>query len=155
MAGYTRVSQVGLQRARAGKVMNKWVNEKVPGAGVKILDDTNLIYNLQEGKQIVICGWAYGVITNSDDSHFCIGYTDQPDAAGTFTAVTHCFYAGTGAANDSVRMYNVQCGVPIVLKYSEGVRCITIRTEANDANCEITVGWWGWTEEEALYPGDF
>ena len=32
------------------------------------------------------------------------------------------------------------------LRYSDGIRSITIRVNANDAGCTINTGWHGWKE---------
>jgi len=142
-------AQGGLFAARQGTALHKWDNGWKPGAtGNVVGTDAGLIYNLDRDEQVIITSWYYGMNTFDDCCQFQLGYTDQADGAGTFTAVL-------GArAVDSDTTYSFGCrstvehlNPPIRVRYSDGARCITIQINVNDTLATVDVGWAGILEK--------
>jgi hypothetical protein len=141
----------GLAATRAGNGVCKWVNELVPGAAEVVVTTAMaplLTYNLSEGERVMITQYCYGVDTVSDDCDFDFGYTDQADGAGTFYPTGPHHHIATGAANQGRESYDQEIVPAEPVAYSSGARCITFRVDANDAGCQVTMGWHGWSENE-------
>lgn len=125
-----------------------------PGAAQTVLtngpagDQPGVYYNVAAGRQVLIREMCFGVITASDNCFFELGYTDGPNGTGTFRPITPRFYVMTAAAQDGRQTYEKLTNPPPCLKYSNGVRSITYRVDANDANCQISAAWHGWVEDE-------
>jgi hypothetical protein len=141
----------GLAATRAGRGVCKWVNALTPGAAEVVLTTAMaplLTYNLSPGERVMVTQYCYGVDTTSDDCDFEFGYTDQPDGAGTFYPVGPHKHIATGAANQGRESYDQEITPPEAVKYADGARCITFRVDCNDASCEVTMGWHGWSEDD-------
>lgn len=125
-----------------------------PGAAQTVLtngpagDQPGIYYNLAEGQQVLVRESCFGVISVSDNCFFELGYTDAANGGGTFRPITPRLYIRTGAAPAGRSTYDKPFNPPPCLKYSDGVRSITFRVDANDATCEISAAWHGWTEDE-------
>jgi len=142
----------GEYATRQGRDLCGWVNELVPGAAQIVLTPAMapiLTYNLHQGTRVMVVQYCYAVETSGDNCQFEFGFTDQPDGAGTFYPLGPHKHVYTGAANAGRTAYDQNIGPPpAAIRYSAGARCITFRVDANDAACEITVGWHGWWENE-------
>jgi hypothetical protein len=147
ISGYVVLND-GLAATRAGNGVCGWVNEKIPGAAQVVLTDAGLIYNVPSGKRVMVTQYCFAVETTGDNCQFEFGWTDAANGAGTFTGVGPHKHVYTGAANSGITSFDQLITPPERLAYSDGVRCITFRVDANDATCEVTVGWHGWVENE-------
>ena len=134
-----------------GDSIIRWVNDKIPGSAQVVLtdgpsgDQPGIYYNLQEGEVIVIESTTMQLLTDNDDVKFEVGYTDQPNGAGTFTPMIPQLYCSStvGALGfaGSERFIAPPHGVA---KYVDGARSITLRVDANDASTKITCSWYGY-----------
>ena len=112
-------------------------------------DQPGIYYNLASGKQMFITQLCYGITTASDSCSFEIVSTDQANGAGTATARTLERHLATGTTPNGKLDADITIDPPLgPLKYSNGIRSITIRVNANDAGCTINTGWHGWVEDE-------
>jgi hypothetical protein len=134
--------------ARYGQGLTKWVDGKTPGASQVVLTDAGLVYNIPCGKQVLVRQMCFGIHTVSDNCTFEIGYTSQPDGAGVFTPIAKHIYVATGNTPTGKEDHDVIYRPPIRVRYCDGARSITIRVDANDANCVVCAGWQGWWEDE-------
>lgn len=108
-----------------------------------------IYYNLASGKQAFITQFCYGVTTASDSCTFEIVTTDAANGAGNVTARTLERHMATGTAATGKLDSDITIDPPLgPLKYSSGIRSITVRVNANDAGCTINTGWHGWVEDE-------
>jgi len=126
-----------------------------PGAAQTVLvngpaagGQPGVYYNLASGQQVLIREICFGVNTVNDDCYFELGHTDGTNGTGTFRPITSRFHVATGAAREGRATIDRDMSPPPCLKYSGGVRSITFRVDANDAGCQITAAWHGWTESE-------
>ena len=139
-------SEVGLQAARDGFALHKWVNDKVPGATKVVLSDSTLYYNIPEGKQVIIAKACVALRTASDSVHANLVSCDRPAGAGTCADIDgHMEITSSGNLAGSEH-YERVFQVPICVKYSDDNRSISIQADCNDASTEITCGWQGWVE---------
>ena len=138
----------GEYAAKQGHGVCGWANEVTPGLNPIVLTNAQLVYNVPQGRKVMVTQYCYAVETASDNCQFEFGYTTGADGTGTFYPQGPHKHVYTGASNTGRTAYDQDIHPPMVLAYSKGVRSITFRVDANDANCEITVGWHGWWEEE-------
>ena len=89
----------------------------------------------------------YGLTTVSDSCTYELGYTDQINGAGTFTPVTVERHIATGATARGRQDEDLSIIPPLgPLRYSDGIRSITFRVNANDAAASINVAWHGFIQ---------
>lgn len=122
-------------------------------AGVNVLQDgpagdqPGIYYNLASGTQVMITQFCYGLTTASDWCTFELGYTDAANGAGNFTPITLERHIATGTSPQGRLDQDFTIEPPLgPLRYSAGIRSITIRVEANDAGATINTAWHGWVE---------
>lgn len=132
----------------------RWVNDKTGVNALTVLSDApvgdqpGVFYNLQPGEALFVSELCYELTTIQDDMRVEFGYTDQADGQGTFMPVTPVFRLATGGTNfqDEAAPYKL-LSPPLALRYSDGVRSVTVRVQTNDADARIMVAWYGWVEE--------
>lgn len=144
----TNPSTQGLAAARRGDALHKWVNDKIPGADPVVLNDAGLIYNIPEGKRVVITSIIFSLDSAADSCVFEIGSCDQAAAAGNFTPLSIHFEIYTGQSVDGRSSSVEHFAPPLIVCYSEGARSISVRVDANDAGAVISTGWHGWIEDD-------
>ena len=133
----------------------RWVNDKTGVDALTVLSDgpsgdqPGIYYNIPVGQVLFVSQLCYELTTVSDDCRFELGYTDQPDALGTFVPVTPIFRLNSGLNNfmDQLSPYKV-LKPPLRLARSAGIVCVTMRVQANDADARIMAAWHGWQESE-------
>ena len=112
-------------------------------------DQPGVYYNLSPGEQVFVTQICYGVLTASDSCTFELGTTDQANGAGTFTPRTLERHVATGTAATGKLDQDLDIRPALgPLRYSDGIRSVTFRVNANDAGCTINAGWHGWAEDE-------
>jgi hypothetical protein len=133
---------------RLGRGICKYLNNATPGVNWQVQTAASILHNIAPGTVVFVGQYCYGVETVSDSGDFEFGYTDQPDGAGTFTALgpdKHVYTGGAQAGRTSVDQDIRPAGA---IRYSDGARCVTFRMKGNDAGAQLTVGWHGWWEPE-------
>jgi hypothetical protein len=127
-----------------GNVLCRWANGIVPGAAQTVLTDSTLVYNLGAGEIVMVTQMCMEVRSLNDNCLFELGYTDQPNGAGTFTAITPQRIVNTGAANQTFNGITFEIIPSARIRYSDGARSITFRVDCNDAGAQITPAWHGY-----------
>jgi len=138
----------GEYASRLGRGVCGWANEVTPGLNPIVLTTASLVYNIPAGRRIMIAQYCYAVETASDNCQFEFGWCDGADGTGTFHPVGPHKHVYTGASNTGRTAYDQDISPAARISYAQGARSITFKVDANDANCEITVGWHGWWEPE-------
>lgn len=139
-------SQDAIHAARMDAVVCGWLNNQVNLNALTVINNIDLYYNLVPGTRVVVLMICAGLSTNSDNVIFQLGYTNQQNASGGFTpAMPYKRYA-TGAAASGKLDYELIPPIPIVIRYSSGARCITMRVQANDAAASVDLAWQGLVE---------
>lgn len=112
-------------------------------------DQPGIYYNLAQGKQVFISQFCYGLTTASDSCTFEIVTTDAANGAGNVTARTLERHLATGTSPNGRADFDLTIDPALgPLRYSDGIRSITMRVNANDAGATINAGWHGWVEQE-------
>ena len=141
----------GEYAARMGHGVCRWVNELVPGAAQVVVTTAmaaGLTYNIPAGRRLMVTQYCFAVETTGDNCQFEFGFTDAVDGGGTFYPLGPHKHVYTGAANQGRTAYDQDIRPAEPISYAAGARCVTFRVDANDAACEITMGWHGWLEDE-------
>jgi hypothetical protein len=137
-----------VEAARQGCTIVGVVNDKAGIGANTILTDASLVYNVRQGERVMIATMTYALATINDAVHIEVGYTDQPNGAGSFTSLTAHRHITTGGA---IAGFSTQAEVfacPRVASYRMGARSVTFRVTANDALAEVGLEWTGWIEKE-------
>ena len=129
-------------------MLRRWINDVVPGAGVLVLTQASVIYNLAPGQHIMLIDVHFGVNTVSDNCHFELGWTTGPNGAGTFHPLTSHRHVFTGATVTGRADHHDELRPPQHASYGMGARSVTFRVNPNDAGCTISCEWGGWWEQE-------
>ena len=138
-----------LKAAREGRACTCWVNDYKPGDGLNVVNMTGSFHNMSPGEQAVLCQISFAVLSLSDGCHFELGFTSEGFCSGTFTPIHHHEEITTGAAKEYRSSEEESFEPPEIRKYSDGAKCICIRTDCSDADVEVTVGFRGWVEPES------
>lgn len=138
----------GLYWQRQGNGVCKYLNDNTPGVAQIVLTAAGLVYNLAAGTAIFITQYCYAVESVNDNCIFEFGWCDAADGGGTFTPIGPQKRVYTGAAWQGRTAFDQDVLPAGRFAYSDGVRSITFRVDANDASAVITVGYHGWWEPE-------
>jgi len=144
---YGSVESDALRAARDGRSFVRYVSSVTPGAAATVLTATTLVHNITASTRLVIASLYYQVESVSDNCIFYLGSANAINGGGTFVAYGPLQQAFTGAT-PSVGTYQVKLLPPYVFSHAAGMRSVTFRVDANDANCIISCGFSGWVEPE-------
>lgn len=137
-----------LEAARDARGLHKWVNDKTASGSLQVLTDATMYYDIPAGKQVIIVQAYIGVETVSDDIHVEVVSCSAVAGGGTATALSGHYHLFTGANLVGTEDKEREFMPPLIAKYSDGARSVTMRINANDASCVISCGWMGWVEPE-------
>ena len=142
------VESNGIHAIRRGGGIQRYVNSKTASGSEQVLTDETLVYNIPEGKQFILKQAFAGVESTNDNCTFKMIGCTEVDGGGTPIEASAHVKISTGAApvGDATKVYNFIPGVCI--KYSDGIRSITVMINANDASAIISCGFNGWVEKE-------
>ena len=85
-----------------------------------------------------------GLTTASDSCTFELGYTNAATAAGTFTPLTVERHVAAGTSPNGRFDFDLTITPPLgPLRYDNGLRSLTFRVNANDADASINVAMHG------------
>ena len=132
--------------ARRGMRITHWVDALIFGAPITVQTNPGIVYNLVAGEDVFVTQMHYSVDTVNDDCHFSLVWTTAINGGGVATQidVEEIIYTGAAITGHSGRLSEFI--PPHLLRYEDGVRCITMQTDANDAACLGHIGWDGWSE---------
>ena len=138
----------GLQAARAGDDLHKYVDGGTVTASFVVQTAAAIYENIPEGKQIVIVEVMVGCETVDEE---CVAYPVVCSAVaggGTPTQLCHHEHVVVGAKKEGNLHAHKQYNVPIVVKYSDGHRSVSLAVKATDTATVVTYSWCGWLEDE-------
>jgi hypothetical protein len=107
-------------------------------------DQPGIYYNLVEGDEVYISHLCYGLTTASDSCTYELVRTTAVNGAGTVTAVSLERHIATGTGPRGRQDEDLIIS-PVLgpFRYADGIRSITMRVNANDADASINVAWHG------------
>jgi hypothetical protein len=137
----------GLDAAREGRSLFGYVNDKSGLNSEGVLTDSTFLYEIPEGKRLVVQRFYMHVDTASDTATAVFGVTENADGSGTFTAKTVKYHVETGADWTGVEPTEVDLDPPIAVTRDDG-HAFSAQVLTNDAGAELTLGYRGWLEDE-------
>ena len=137
-----------IHAGRADAVVCGWINAQAGLNALTVINNNALYYNIPDGMRVMAAIVCAGLNTNGDEVMFQLGYTNQINAGGNFTPVMPYKRYATGAAREGRLDYELIPPIPMVIRHSDGARCVTMRVQANDAAAEVDLAWQGWIERE-------
>jgi len=138
----------GLHAARVGAGVCGWINNTVGLNALTVINDAGLYYNIPVDRRVVITMLCAGLNTVSDQIDFAMGFTDAINAGGAFYQCMPTKRYASAANRQHGLDYELKPPLPIVIRYSQGARCVTMRVQANDALAAVDLAWQGWVERE-------
>ena len=139
----------GLRATRQGRHLHKYDNAITGLSGSHVVSTSSAIYqNIPEGKQIIIKMLCLGLETASDKLHAVPVGCSAVAGGGDATDLCHHLHVITGATPQGKVEFMHEYPVPLIAKYSDGYRSVSLALAANDSNAQAVVGWCGWIEDE-------
>lgn len=138
-----------LRAAREGRALHKFKDDDAGITASFVVSTLAAVYHdIPVGKQVVVYTVNYGVATPSKTVDVKVVGCDAITGGGTPTQKMHIFRVANGAANQGELNKVEYFDVPLVFKYSDGHRSVSLSVKATDTNTVATYGWCGWVEDE-------
>lgn len=134
--------------SREGNALHKWVNDALNLSTASILPTAGLCYDLNEGEQVFITNVCWGLHTASDSVIVEVVSTTGACGTGVATLASHHFEGATGATPTGKELQCYPIDPPIMVRYSDGARSVSLKADANDDAASVTMAWYGWVEDE-------
>jgi hypothetical protein len=141
-------SDQGLRAARQGRDIHKHITEDTVTSSFVVQTAAAIYFDIPAGKQVVVVSLHIGC---DDANEFAATYLVGCSATAgggdptQFHAEIHDHVGdkkqGHGHIDDEVYP-------PVVLKYSDGHRSVSMAVKATDTNTVVDYGWTGWVEDE-------
>ncbi len=138
-----------LRAARDGRAIHMW-DDSIVGLTTEhiISTDSAIYYNIPAGKQVVVSRMSVGLDTTDDDGHMYIAGCSAVAGGGDATQLGHHIHYYSGSKKDGRGEHDHDFSPPLVVKYSDGHRSISLALAANDTDADLLVSWSGWVEDE-------
>ncbi len=142
--------EAGLRAARDGNSINKWDNS-ITGLTTEhvVSTDAAIYYNIPEGAQVVVTSLDVGLDTISDEAHAVVVGCAAVAGGGDDTEITHHAHIATDDKKTGRLEVTHDFNPPLVIKYSDGYRSVSLAMAANDTDADVLVAWHGWVERES------
>ena len=138
----------GLRAAREGRDIRRYVSEvKITGDFV-VQTAAALYYDIPAGKQVVVCRTYVGCETALNLIEGYMVGCAAVAGGGAATQINNHVHDHVGDKKEGSGHIIRDNLPPLVLKYSEGYRSVSIAVKATDTNTVVSFGWNGWVEDE-------
>lgn len=141
-------SDQGLRAARQGRAIHKHIMEDTVTAAFVVQTAAGIYFNIPSGKQVVVVNINVGC---DDSDEFAAAYLVGCDAVaggGTPTQFHAEIHDHVGDKKQGHGHIDEDINPPVVIKYSDGHRSVSMAVKATDTNTVVEYGWMGWVEDE-------
>ncbi len=141
----------GLRAARDGRSIHRNVAGVNVTAAFVVQTAAAIYFNIPAGQQVVIVNMSVGC---EDANEFAAVYLVACDAVaggGTPTQQYVEIHDHVGDKKQGHGHTDDQIYPPIVLKYSDGHRSVSLAVKATDTDTVVDFGWSGWVEDEGTF----
>ena len=141
-------SDQGLRAARQGRSIHKSVAGGTVTGSFVVQTAAGIYFNIPAGKQVVVVNLSVGC---EDAEEFAAVYMVGCDAVaggGTPTQFYAEIHDHVGSKKEGHGHVDDNIYPPIVIKYSDGYRSVSMAVKATDTNTVVDYGWDGWVEDE-------
>ena len=138
-----------LRAAREGRALHKFLDDDTDvTAGFVVETNALIYYDIPAGKQVVVTTLYAGCGTIEDELTVYIVSCAAVTGGGAATQKMHHFKVANGAKKEG-KVYGVrELRVPVVIKYSDSARSVSLAVKGTDTDVTGTYGWCGWVEDE-------
>ena len=138
----------GLEAAREGRSIRRYIaNTTVTNAFVVQTAATSY-YDIPEGKQVVVSRVFIGRETPDETLAGYIVGCAAITGGGAATQMQNEIHDHVGTKKEFSGHIEKDTNPPLVLKYSDGHRSVSMAVKATDNATVCTFGWGGWLEDE-------
>ena len=139
---------VGPRAGQRGRAIRKWLTETTVTNAYVVSTSASIYYDIPEGKQAVIARTTYGCHTiNEEMACYPVSCSEKAGGGDATQLARHSHdYVGDKKEGSGSRTNDHR--PPIVVKYSDGARSVSIAVKATDAATVVCFGWNGWVEDE-------
>ena len=147
----TRLAQQSpkLEAARDGRSIRRWIYEGNVTDSYVVSTDDDIYYDIPEGKQIVVTRVFIGCESIDEYVGGYIVACSAIAGGGDATPQQLPIHDHVGDKKEGSGHITKNCNPPIVIKYSDGFRSVSMAVKATDADTVVTYGWNGWHEDES------
>lgn len=137
-----------LEAARDGRAIHKHVTGDNVTASFVVQTATAIYYDIPEGKQVVIVNLHVGC---EDADEFAAAYIVGCSAitgGGTPTQFHAELHNHVGDKKQGKSHSDDEINPPVIIRYSDGHRSVSLAVKATDTATVVDYGWMGWYEDE-------
>ncbi|GAG58200.1 unnamed protein product [marine sediment metagenome] len=141
-------NEQALRAARQGRSICRWLEDVTITGSYVVATSASLYFDIPAGKQVVI---PHAFVGCESANEFMAGYIVGCSAiagGGSPTQFHHAMHDHVGAGKVGTGHVVEDFIPPLVLKYSEGHRSVSMAVKATDTGTVCTFGWCGWFEDE-------
>lgn len=138
----------GVRAAREGRAIHRHICGDTVTAAFVVQTAAGIYFNIPAGKQVVIVNLNVGC---EDANEFAATYLVACDAVaggGTPTQQHAEIHDHVGDKKQGHGHIDDEIYPPVVLKYSDGHRSVSLAVKATDTDTVVDYGWMGWYEDE-------
>ena len=138
----------GLRAAREGRAIHKHVTGDTVTTGFVVQTAAGIYYDIPAGKQIVVTAINVGCDTVEE---FVAGYLvgcAEIAGGGAATQKHTEIHDHVGSKKEGRGHVREDIHPPVVFKYSDGHRSVSMAVKATDTATLADYGWMGWVEDE-------
>ena len=138
----------GLRAAREGRNIRRFLADVNVTAAFVVSTNALIYYDIPEGKQVVITRLHLGCETVDE---YAAGYLvgcAEVAGGGVATQLHAQAHDHVGGKKEGAGHIVRTTNPPIVVKYSDGHRSVSLAVKATDTSTVVAYGWNGWVEEE-------
>lgn len=137
-----------LRAGRRGRAIRRWLEEVNVTDSYIVSTAADIYYDLPAGKQVVIARAFFGCHTSGEEITCYPVSCSEKAGGGNATQVARHNHDFVGAGKSGRGSEMNDHNPPIVVKYSDGVRSVSMAVKATDAATVVCFGWSGWVEDE-------
>ena len=138
----------GLRAAREGRAIHRHVSGATVTGSFVVQTAAAMYFDIPAGKQVVVVNINIGC---EDAGEFAAAYIVACSAitgGGTPTKKHAEIHEHVGVAKEGKSHVDDEIYPPLVIKYSDGHRSVSVAVKATDTNTVVDYGWMGWVEDE-------
>ena len=138
----------GLRAARQGRSIHKHVTGDTVTGSFVVQTSAAIYYDIPAGKQVVVTNLHVGC-EDADEFAACYLVGCSATAGGGDPTQFHAeIHDHVGDKKQGKSHVDDEIYPPVVIRYSDGHRSVSVAVKATDTATVVDYGWMGWVEDE-------
>jgi len=137
-----------LRAAREGRVIRRYLDDQTETNAFVVSTAAAIYYDIPAGKQVVVTKAFVDCETVLEFAAAYVVGCSAITGGGAATQVHHALHDHVGDKKEGPSHKVKITNPPLVLKYSDGHRSVSMAVKATDAATVMSYGWNGWVEDE-------